>query len=101
MLLRVTRLLLAIDIIIVYGTEEELGIAIKETNVPREDLFITTKVIKNIADPEKALKESLKKLDLQYVDLYLIHSPFGIDIEKAWKSLEDLRDEGIPYLSLR
>ena len=77
-----------------YGTEEELGIALKEVNVPREEFFITTKVLSNIADPENALKTSLKKLQTDYVDCYLIHSPFKVDVEKAWKSLETLRDQG-------
>jgi diketogulonate reductase-like aldo/keto reductase len=79
---------------LVYGTEEELGVALKEVNVPREECFITTKILSNIADPEKALKTSLRKLQIDYVDLYLIHAPFKADIEKTWKSLEILRDQG-------
>lgn len=77
-----------------YGTEEELGVALKEVDVPRDEFFITTKILSNIADPEKAIKTSLNKLQMDYVDLYLIHAPFDIDIEKAWKSLEILRDQG-------
>jgi diketogulonate reductase-like aldo/keto reductase len=79
---------------VAYGTEEELGVALQEADVPRDQLFITTKVLKNVKDPENALKTSLKKLKIDYVDLYLIHSPFDIEIEKAWKALEDLRDQG-------
>lgn len=53
----------------VYKTEPELGIAIMESNVAREKLFITTKVITNIANIPAAIDASLKKLQLTYVDL--------------------------------
>lgn len=53
----------------VYRTEEELGQAIKESGLPREKLIVTTKVITNIADINQAIETSLKKLQLDYVDL--------------------------------
>lgn len=53
----------------VYKTETELGRAIKQSGLPREKLFITTKVLPNIADIPAALKTSLKKLGIAYLDL--------------------------------
>ncbi|MFV0394655.1 MAG: aldo/keto reductase [Coprobacillaceae bacterium] len=79
-----------------YGNEEAVGIAIKETDVPREELFITTKVWISNAGYEKAkasILESLKKLQLEYVDLMLIHQPLG-DYYGTYKAMEELYKEG-------
>ncbi|KAK9764494.1 hypothetical protein K7432_007934 [Basidiobolus ranarum] len=90
-----------IDTAEIYGTEKEVGLAIEESNVPRDELFVTTKVITNISNPEKALRESLARLKLDYVDLYLIHSPFfnkesqGISLLEAWSAIENLVDLGL------
>ena len=83
-----------IELTLGYGNEEELGVALTELTVPREEFFVTTKVLSNIKDPDRALKTSLGKLQINYVDLYLIHSPFNVDLEKAWPAMEALRDQG-------
>jgi len=86
----------------VYKTEPELGLAIKESGADRSKLYVVTKVLPSIEDPEAALKTSLKKLQLDYVDLYLIHAPFFADggkdevrLQKAWASLEKLKEAGL------
>lgn len=65
-----------IDTAAIYGNEEEVGQGIKESGVPRSEIYVTTKLWNSDhADPEKALDISLGKLGLDYVDLYLIHWP--------------------------
>lgn len=85
-----------IDTAQAYGNEEAVGKAIKASNISREELFITTKL--RISDfgyeaAKKAFNESLVKLGLDYVDLYLLHQPVG-DIFGAWRALEELYKEG-------
>ena len=79
-----------------YGNEEAVGEAIKRTNVPREELFITTKVWVSNYGYEKAkasVEESLKKMQLDYLDLVLLHQPFN-DYYGAYHALVDLYKEG-------
>ncbi|MDG0790996.1 aldo/keto reductase [Cohnella ginsengisoli] len=79
-----------------YLNEEAVGRAIKRSGVPREELFITTKLWIQDAGYESAklaFAKSLQKLQLDYLDLYLIHQPFG-DYYGAWRAMEDLYKEG-------
>lgn len=89
-----------IDTAAVYMNEEAVGAAIKEAIdtglVKREDLFITTKLWWSNASYEgakKAFEISMKKLGLDYLDLYLLHQPFG-DVYGAWKAMEELYKAG-------
>jgi len=79
-----------------YGNEEAVGKAIKNSNVKREELFITTKLwiqSDGYEGTKKAFENSLKKLQLDYLDLYLIHQPFG-DVYGEWKAMQELYKEG-------
>ncbi|GJJ26554.1 aldo/keto reductase [Bacillus velezensis] len=79
-----------------YLNEEAVGRAIKRSGVPREELFITTKLWIQDAGYESAkaaFSKSLNKLQLDYLDLYLIHQPYG-DYYGAWRAMEDLYREG-------
>lgn len=79
-----------------YLNEEAVGRAIKRSGLPRDELFITTKLWIQDAGYESAklaFAKSLKKLQLDYLDLYLIHQPFG-DYYGAWRAMEELYREG-------
>lgn len=79
-----------------YFNEEEVGNAIQKSGVPREDIFLTTKVwIEHYGYDEcrKSVETSLKKLKTDYLDLVLLHQPFA-DYYGAWRALEDLYEEG-------
>lgn len=86
----------AIDTAQSYFNESEVGDAIKESGIKREELFITTKVwIENYGYEKckKSVMESLKKLKTDYIDLVLLHQPFS-DYYGAYRALEDLYEEG-------
>lgn len=72
----------------VYGNEEEVGQGIRESGMPREEIFVTTKLYPNqYSNPEAAIEECLRKLDIGYIDLMLLHHP-GTDDVKAYKAME-------------
>lgn len=86
-----------IDTAQAYHNEKFVGDAIKQSNIPREELFITTKLW--LADTGykstiKAFENSLKKLGLDYLDLYLIHQPIG-NYYGSWKAMEELYEQGL------
>lgn len=86
-----------IDTAEAYGNEEAVGKAIKASGVPREELFITTKAFIqhiNYDGIKEAVATSLQKLDVDYIDLYLLHQPVG-DVFGAWRALEELYEEGL------
>lgn len=83
----------------VYGNEAELGAAIKAAGVPREELFVTTKISATVKkDTLAAFDLSLSKLGLDYVDLYLIHGPWFADsdaeLQARWADLEAIQASG-------
>ncbi|QLD11129.1 aldo/keto reductase [Microbacterium oleivorans] len=88
-----------IDTAAIYGNEEGVGRAIAASGIPRDELFITTKLWNDRQggdEPRKALSESLEKLGLDYVDLYLVHwpAPANGNHVNAWQKLVELRDAG-------
>ena len=87
-----------IDTASLYGNEQKIGEAIKMSTIPREEIFITTKVWNSDQGYEKtlsAIKQSLNKLQTDYVDLYLIHWPVSNMRNDTWKALENLYKEGL------
>lgn len=85
-----------IDTAASYMNEEAVGKAIKSSGIPREDLFITTKLwiqSNGYEGTKKAFENSLKRLDLDYLDLYLMHQPYG-DVYGEWRAMQDLYKEG-------
>lgn len=86
----------SIDTAQAYGNEEAVGNAIRKCGVPREELFITTKIWISNGGYEKAkasLRESLKKLQTEYIDLVLIHQPFN-DYYGTYRAMEEAYQEG-------
>jgi 2,5-diketo-D-gluconate reductase A len=85
-----------LDTAAAYGNEEAVGNAIRKSGVPRQELFVTTKLWIQDAGydrTKKAFDRSLQRLGLEYLDLYLIHQPYG-DVYGSWRAMEALQEEG-------
>ena len=85
-----------IDTAASYMNEEAVGKAIKSSRIARADLFVTTKLwiqSEGYEGTKKAFENSLKKMQLDYLDLFLIHQPFG-DVYGEWRAMQDLYKEG-------
>lgn len=85
-----------IDTAAAYNNEEAVGAAIKESGIPREEIFVTSKLWVSDFTYERAKKgiaTSLEKLGLDYIDLYLLHQPYG-DTYGVWKALTEAYQAG-------
>lgn len=85
-----------IDTAVAYFNEQEVGKAIRESGIPREEIFLTSKLWLQDYGYEaakKGIETSLRKLGLDYMDLYLIHQPYG-DVPGAWKAMEEAKQNG-------
>ncbi|KXN86489.1 NAD/NADP-dependent indole-3-acetaldehyde reductase [Leucoagaricus sp. SymC.cos] len=80
-----------------YMNEESIGVAIRESGLARSEIFVTTKWSGVISDVHKSLEISLSKLGLEYVDLFLIHTPTSTEgkLESVWRTFEEVREAGL------
>ncbi len=88
----------SIDTASFYYNERGVGKAIQESNVPRKEIFVTTKIWNDdvrAGRTKQAFEISLEKLGLDYIDLYLIHWPVGGHFVQAWKDLEEIYQSGL------
>lgn len=87
----------SLDTAAAYRNEEAVGRAIRSSGIPRDDLFVTTKLWVSDAGEDRArraFETSLRKLGLDHLDLYLIHQPYG-DVYGSWRAMESLHHEGL------
>lgn len=85
-----------IDTAAAYFNEQEVGKAIKDSGIPRDQIWVTSKMwLQDYAyeDAKKAIDTSLNKLGLDYIDLYLLHQPYG-KVDEAWRALEEAQKAG-------
>jgi methylglyoxal/glyoxal reductase len=87
----------SIDTASVYENEVGVGRALRESGVPREEIFLTSKVWNDdqgFNDTLQAFQESLERLQVDYLDLYLVHWPVKGEIRDTWRALETIADQG-------
>jgi diketogulonate reductase-like aldo/keto reductase len=90
-----------VDTATVYRNESDVGKAIRDAGIPRQEVFVTSKVVAphnrwSYDEVVEAVRLSNRKLGLEYIDLYLLHAPFdGATRADAWRALEDMQTEGI------
>ncbi|KAG2748987.1 Aldo/keto reductase, partial [Suillus brevipes Sb2] len=78
-----------------YQTETYVGLAIKESGLPRSGLYITTKY-SSTGTPQQAIQQSLNKIGLSYVDMYMVHMPLALpDLESGWQEFEKMKKDGL------
>lgn len=83
-----------IDTAYMYHNEASVGRAVRESDIPREDIFVTTKLYPNqFSNAEASIEEALEKLDIEYIDLMLLHHPGEYDVD-AYKAMERFVKEG-------
>ncbi|MCM1050102.1 MAG: aldo/keto reductase [Clostridiales bacterium] len=83
-----------IDTAYMYHNEESVGEAVRNSGIPREEIFVTTKLYPNqYSNPEEAIDEALDKLNIEYIDLLLLHHPGTNDVE-AYHAMEKAVEEG-------
>src|SRR6185436_20123331 len=86
-----------IDTAAIYGNEESVGAAIRKSGIPREQIFVTTKLWnEHHGDPIRAFNGSLRRLGFDYVDLYLIHFPVS-QRNESWKVMQELTRTGAAH----
>ena len=85
-----------IDTAVAYFNEQEVGQAVKDSDIDREDIWLTSKLwLQDYVydDAKKSIDLSLEKLGTDYMDLYLLHQPYG-KVDEAWRALQEAKDEG-------
>ena len=84
-----------VDTAALYENERGVGAALRRSGIPRDQLFVTTKLKPTKLDVTRELELSLERLGLDYVDLYLIHWPMPLVVPRQWRALESLQESGL------